>query len=83
MKVEDATYLIASLGQACSSGRCRPVVGMQQALKSIPCVCRVFHHSNYHHSGLSPTPSVRVATSMDNPAHMTVMIFPDRGLLVM
>jgi hypothetical protein len=42
-----------------------------------------FHHSGYHRSGLSPTPSVRVAKSMDIPAHMSFMICPNRGLLVM
>jgi hypothetical protein len=36
----------------------------------------VFHHSGYHFSGLSATPSAHEATSMEIPAHMSVMIHP-------
>jgi hypothetical protein len=41
-----------------------------------------FHHIGCRHSGLSPIPSVRVAQSMDSLAHMSVMINPNRELLV-
>jgi hypothetical protein len=56
---------------------------MQQASVQFPVSAGGGRHSGYHHSDLSPKPSVWVAISKDIPTHMRVMIRPTRGFLVM